>query len=122
MSPKVPTCVNQHGGHPHRAGFTLPPAPQLDLTARMFAAMADPERLRLLVQLSAGERCVTELVDPESQKLTTVSARLKLLHSVNLVKRRREGQHIFYSLADEHVMELLQSGLDHVAERIQPVT
>ena len=77
--------------------------------------------LRLLLRLSGGERCVTELAEAEGEKLATVSARLKLLHGARLVTRRREAKHIHYSLADGHVVRLLKDVLDHAAEHVAPV-
>ena len=52
----------------------------------------------------------------ESDKLSTVSARLKTLHAVRLVKRRREAKHIFYALSDAHVLRLVRSAIEHAAE------
>ena len=75
----------------------------------MFQALADSERLRLLLRLAEGEACVSELAEYEGEKITTVSARLKTLFTVRLVKRRREAKHIFYALADEHVLPLVRN-------------
>jgi DNA-binding transcriptional ArsR family regulator len=83
----------------------------------MFRALGDPSRLRLLARLAGGEICVTELADLENEKLTTISARLKTLHTVRLVKRRREAKHIFYALSDAHVLQLVESAMEHAAER-----
>lgn len=82
----------------------------------MFRALGDPERLRLLVRLAEGEACVSELAEHEGEKITTVSARLKALYAVRLVRRRREAKHVFYSLADEHVLPLVRNAIDHAAE------
>jgi ArsR family transcriptional regulator len=82
----------------------------------MFRALGDPERLRLLVRLAEGEACVSELAEHEGEKITTVSARLKTLYAVRLVKRRREARHVFYALADEHVLPLVHNAIDHAAE------
>ena len=86
----------------------------------MFRALGDSARLRLLTRLSSGEACVTELADVEGEKLTTVSARLKTLHDMRLVKRRREAKHIYYSLSDIHVLHLVESAMEHAAERRKP--
>jgi ArsR family transcriptional regulator len=82
----------------------------------LFRALGDPERLRLLVRLAEGEACVSELAEHEGEKITTVSARLKTLYAVRLVKRRREAKHVFYALADEHVLPLVRNAIDHAAE------
>jgi DNA-binding transcriptional ArsR family regulator len=69
------------------------------------------------VRLAAeGEACVSELAEQEGEKITTVSARLKTLYAVHLVKRRREAKHVYYMLADEHVLPLVRNAIDHAAE------
>jgi ArsR family transcriptional regulator, lead/cadmium/zinc/bismuth-responsive transcriptional repressor len=85
----------------------------------MFRALGDAARLRLLTRLAdaGGEVCVSELAQLEKENLSTVSARLKMLHAVRLVRRRREAKHIFYALSDEHVLHLMQSAIEHAAER-----
>ncbi|SDR15392.1 transcriptional regulator, ArsR family [Paraburkholderia tuberum] len=108
----TPACTHNCSDRPPVAAS---PA-QLEAAGAMFHALRDPARLRLLVLLSQGERCVTELVGFEQAKLGSISARLKVLHAARLVKRRREAKHVFYALADEHVLTLLQSVLTHAAE------
>jgi ArsR family transcriptional regulator, lead/cadmium/zinc/bismuth-responsive transcriptional repressor len=103
--------------HPPRSLPKLPDSQQLEGASAMFRALGDPYRLRLLARLGEGEVCVSELAELENEKLTTVSARLQMLHAVRLVKRRREAKHIFYAVADDHVLQLVQSALGHAAER-----
>jgi DNA-binding transcriptional ArsR family regulator len=105
--------------HPGRTFPKLPAGPRLDEASDMFRALGDPSRLRLLARLAAaeGEVCVTELAELENEKLSTISARLKTLHAVRLVKRRRAAKHIFYALSDLHVLHLMQSAIEHAAER-----
>ena len=69
----------------------------------MFRALADPERLRLLVRLAGDEANVSQLAG--DQKLTTVSARLQFLLAARLVRRRREARQMFYAFADEHAID-----------------
>ncbi|SAL54617.1 ArsR family transcriptional regulator [Caballeronia sordidicola] len=97
-------------------------ASQLEAAGEMFHALRDPARLRLLILLSQGERCVTELVYAEQAKLGSISARLKVLHGARLVKRRRVAKHVFYALSDDHVLTLLDSVLAHAAEPTQPAS
>jgi ArsR family transcriptional regulator len=60
---------------------------------------------------------VSELAELEDDNLTTVSARLKTLHAVRLVRRRREAKHIYYALSDGRVLQLVESAIEHAAER-----
>jgi len=89
---------------------------QLELAAEMLKALADPSRLRILLQLSKQELNVGELAEIEQEKITTVSARLKVLLTARLVKRRRDGQTIFYSLADKHVLNLVGNAIAHACK------
>ena len=102
--------------HPARSWPRLRDPTALEQASAMFQALGDPARLRLLARLASGEACVTEVAELEGEKLTTVSARLHTLHRARLVKRRREAKHIYYSLADTHVLELVQSAIEHAAE------
>ncbi len=86
----------------------------LEKAASIFRALADPSRLRLLVILSEGEACVTELSDQD--QLSTVSQRLRTLRSENLVSRKRSGKHIIYGLADDHVLDMIRNALVHAGE------
>ncbi|MBL8227940.1 MAG: winged helix-turn-helix transcriptional regulator [Bryobacterales bacterium] len=93
-----------------------PSAEAIDRAARLFRAVGDPARLRLLAYLSSGEACVSEIAQATSEQISTVSQRLRVLRSENLVARRRSGKHINYTLADRHIAELVGNALEHVAE------
>lgn len=82
----------------------------------LFRAMGDTARLKVLDFLSQGECCVGELVEATGEKFPTVSQRLRVLRAEGLVARRREGLHVYYSLADRHVVELLANALAHAGE------
>jgi DNA-binding transcriptional ArsR family regulator len=89
---------------------------QLDRAAAIFRAAGDLSRLKLLHRLCDGEWCVTELAEAAGVGLSTVSQQLRLLRSERIVARRRAGKHIFYSLADAHVSDLIRSAIEHAAE------
>jgi len=84
----------------------------------MCQAMSDPARLRLLIWLNERERCVSELVELEQAKTGSISARLQTLYNAQLVTRRRDAKHVFYSLADAHVRDLVRNILHHAAESV----
>lgn len=111
MEPR-PDC--KPGDHPRER----PPAPpaSLERAAQLFRALGDAPRLRLLELLRQGERCVGEIVETLGEKFSTVSQRLRLLRAEGLVARRRDGNHIFYSLADRHVADLVLNALAHAHE------
>jgi ArsR family transcriptional regulator len=92
----------------------------LERTARLFHAIADVARLRLLARLTQGEWCVTELAQVTGLPMSTVSQQLRTLRAENLVRRRRMAKHIYYGLADDHVIGLIQRALEHAVERPEP--
>ena len=72
--------------------------------------------MRLLELLIQGECCVSEMVETLGEKFSTVSQRLRLLRTEGLVARRREGTHLYYALADQHVIDLIHNALAHAVE------
>lgn len=88
----------------------------VERAARLFRTLGDPARLRLLSMLSVREVCVTEAAEAAGEEISTVSQRLRVLRAEGLVKRRRQGKHILYGLADGHVFELMANALAHAAE------
>ncbi len=89
---------------------------QLERAAEIFRAAGDLSRLKLLYRLCDGEWCVTELAESAGVGLSTVSQQLRLLRAERIVTRRRAGKHIFYSLTDSHVSDLIQNGIEHAGE------
>jgi DNA-binding transcriptional ArsR family regulator len=89
---------------------------QLELAADTFRALGDPQRLRVLIRLAQGELNVGQLAELEKEKITTMSARLKVLLTARLLKRRRVGQTIIYALADTHVLNLVDNAIAHACE------
>jgi len=111
-----PSCtVDEHGVEAVRRPLVDDAA--LETASRLFRAIGEPARLRLLSRLAQGEMCVTELAASEQESLSTISQRLRVLRSENIITRRRRGKHINYALADQHVMELVFNALAHATER-----
>jgi DNA-binding transcriptional ArsR family regulator len=104
--------------HAKRARHATVADEHLERAASIFRAAGDLSRLKLLYRLCDGEWCVTELADAAGVGLSTVSQQLRLLRAERIVARRRAGKHIFYSLADAHVSDLIQSAIEHAAEPV----
>ena len=102
--------------HERRLPRTATPQLVVDRAAALFRALGDSARLSLLERLAGGEYCVTELAEATGEGLSTISQRLRTLRSERLLRRRRVGKHVYYTLADEHVVALIQSALAHAAE------
>lgn len=81
-----------------------------------YKVLGDPNRLKILMALRKIEMCVCDLAAFAGLSESAVSHQLRRLKDLALVKGRREGQIIYYSLDDEHVTELLEVGLTHVRE------
>ena len=79
--------------------------PDLDRTARVFHALSDPTRLRLLDLLRGGERCVCELTDALETGQSRLSFHLKILKDAGLVLDRREGRWVYYRLHQDKIEE-----------------
>jgi ArsR family transcriptional regulator len=82
--------------------------------AEMFRALSDPTRLRIVSLLVDAELCVGDLAAALEISQSAVSHQLRTLRDMRLVRRRREGRQIFYTLDDEHVADLYRRGLEHV--------
>ena len=85
--------------------------------ANMFDALSDVSRLRTLMLLADRSFSVSEIAAAEGEKMTTVSARLQVLHAARLIDRQREGKSIIYRIADDHVLTLVRNAIAHAAER-----
>lgn len=94
----------------------LSSAAELDRAAAIFRALGDSGRLRLLEHLARREHCVSELAERFEEGMSTISQRLRTLRAEGLVARRRNGKHVFYRLADDHVEELIRNALEHARE------
>lgn len=85
--------------------------------AETFQALADPTRLRLISALNDGELCVYDLAALVVMSQSAVSHQLRILRNLHLVKTRKVGRTVYYSLDDEHIRDLYQRGLEHYNHR-----
>jgi DNA-binding transcriptional ArsR family regulator len=84
--------------------------------AQTFALLGDPTRTRLLDALSHRELCVCDLANLLGMSLSAISHQLRLLRTARVVKARRDGRMMYYSLDDHHIVRLLAEGFRHVEE------
>ena len=83
--------------------------------ADLFKGFADPTRVHILsLLLVQQEMCVTDIAEAVGVSQSGVSHQLRLLKQMHLIKFRRDGKNLWYSLADEHVRMILKTGLEHV--------
>ena len=95
---------------------SVPDKETMDRIAELFKGFADGTRVQLLSYLLGGEMCVNDLAQAVNLSQSAVSHQLRLLKQMHLIKYRREGKNILYSLADDHVRTILEMGLEHVME------
>lgn len=84
--------------------------------AELFKVFGDSTRIRILFVLFEAEVCVCDLAEALGMTQSAVSHQLKILKQAKLVKNRRAGKSIFYSLADDHVRAIIGQGLEHIEE------
>lgn len=94
----------------------MPCEEEILLLAELFKYLGEPSRMRILLLLSEGELCVCELSRALGASVSAVSHQLRILKQAHLVRSRREGKSILYSLSDAHVQTIVAMGLVHVRE------
>ncbi len=94
----------------------MPGGDELQKLAEFFRVFGDSTRIRILFVLFEAEVCVCDLAEALSMTQSAISHQLRILKTSKLVKSRREGKSIFYSLDDEHVRSILSMGMEHIME------
>ena len=84
--------------------------------ADLYKIFADSSRVKILCALTQSEMCVSEISEFLSITQSAVSHQLRILKTSNLVKTRRAGKSIIYSLTDDHVRTIIDCGMDHIVE------
>ena len=84
--------------------------------ADFFKVFADTTRLRILIVLFQSEMCVCYLAEVLGMTQSAISHQLRILKQMKLVKNRREGKTVFYSLADGHIQTIMNQGMEHIME------
>ena len=96
--------------------MSIPEKNTMEHIADLFKGFADPTRVHILYLLAEQELCVGDIADAVQISQSAISHQLRMLKQMHLIKFRREGKNILYSLADDHVKTILQMGLEHVLE------
>ena len=94
----------------------MPDTSSIEQLADFYKVMGDTTRLKLLVALETGEFCASDLANVSQMTRSAVSHQLKTLKSNKLVKSRKEGKTVYYSLDDEHIHSVLKVALEHILE------
>ena len=94
----------------------MPDEDELYDLAELFKVFGDSTRIRMLSVLMGAEMCVCDLAEVLAMNQSAISHQLKILKQTKLVKNRREGKQVYYSLADDHVSTIIAMGLEHIEE------
>ena len=84
--------------------------------ASLYKIFGDSSRVKILVALTQSKMCVGEISEFLSITQSAVSHQLRILKTSNLVKSRRDGKNVIYSLADEHIKHIIDCGMEHITE------
>ena len=112
-------CCDEQCVHTQLVDKVLQKLPDEDALydlAELFKVFGDSTRVRILFALFEAELCVCDLSEALDMTQSAISHQLQILRTNKLVKSRREGKQIYYSLADEHVVTIIAQGLSHILE------
>ena len=115
----APVCeyLHVHEEAVDRVLSLLPPEERLYDLAETFRVFGDTTRIRILYVLFESELCVCDIAKLLGLTQSAVSHQLRILKDAKLVRFRREGKTVFYSLDDDHVRSVLELGMEHVLEK-----
>lgn len=100
----------------HKVDGQIPDGEVLKELADFFKVFGDTTRIRILCVLFQSEMCVCDLAEVLGMTQSAISHQLRMLKQMKLVKNRREGKTVFYSLADSHIQTIMNQGMEHISE------
>jgi len=110
-------CITERQEHEKRIKAltqTMPCEEDIYLMASRFKALSEPSRLKILLALEEGELCVEHLCGAVNGNQSAVSHQLKALKDCKIIKSRRCGKNILYSISDEHILIMLKMAKEHL--------
>lgn len=100
----------------HQIEHGMPQESVMQELADFYKVFGDPTRIKILCALFQSESCVCCLAEAVGMSQSAVSHQLRVLKQMKLVKNKREGKTVYYSLADAHIQSILNQGMEHIAE------
>lgn len=110
-------CEEVHTGIVEKKRENMPCDAVLYDLADFFKVLCDYTRIRILFAIDGEPMCVCDIAELLGMTKSAVSHQLKLLRQSNLIVYRKSGKNVFYSLADDHVRDIIQKTLEHIGER-----
>ncbi len=116
--PEVDQCdfICIHEGIVNKVLKAMPKEQELFDLAEFYKVFGDPTRVKILYVLSQSEMCVCDIANLLQMGQSAISHQLRVLKQMRLVKFKREGKTVFYSLADGHIETILAQGMEHINE------
>lgn len=112
--------MSECNGHEHHNDMDIlsiePTEENLYDLAELFKVFGDSTRIQIVYVLLGGEMSVGDIADKLNMNASAISHQLRVLKQAKLIKNRRSGKNIFYSLADDHVVTIMKQGMDHILE------
>lgn len=105
---------SEHEERVRRALESMPSEDDVDELAARFKAISEPSRLKILLALSCGELCVEHLTQAVGGNQSAVSHQLKTLKDHRIIKCRRKGKQVIYSIADGHILTMISVAKEHL--------
>ena len=112
-------CGVLHGDAVEKVRKIMPQDEAISDISDLFRVLGDSTRIKILWALDKSELCVCDIASLICMTKSAVSHQLRVLKDNNLVKNRREGKVIYYSLADSHVQDIFEKAVEHINERTQ---
>lgn len=110
------TETKVHTGSVEAVRERMPDEDSLYEVAELFKVFGDSTRTRIIAALFEGELCVCDIAALLSMSISAVSHQLRILRQTKIVKSRRSGKEVFYSLDDEHIYKIYHMAIEHIAE------
>lgn len=118
---EMPICTEHHLHNDKvcEIKHEMPTEDELLDLAQLFKMFGDGTRVKILYALFEDEMCVCDIAEALGMTLSAISHQLRILKSARLVKYRRDGKTVYYSLADDHVKTIIGMGIEHIKEKQQ---
>ena len=105
-----------HEDKVRKAQESMPDEERMKELAEFYKVFGDATRIRLLYVLLESEMCVCDLAAVLQMTQSAISHQLRVLKQMKLVKNRRDGKTVYYSLADDHIQNIISQGMEHIME------
>ncbi|MEF9946554.1 MAG: metalloregulator ArsR/SmtB family transcription factor [Lachnospiraceae bacterium] len=118
MEHEIPCCefMHVHEELVQKVNQNMPEEETLYNLAELYKIFGDPTRIKILYVLFESEMCVCDIAQLLNMSMSAISHQLRVLKQGRLVKFRRDGKTVFYSLSDDHVRTIIDQGLEHIGE------